>query len=284
MQEFTNKVAVVTGAASGIGKAIAAKCLDKGMNVVLSDIEEEALDKTVSEFQIAGHNNLIPVLTDVSIETELVALKEKTIKTFGGVHLLFNNAGIGAGAGILQSSKQDWEWTMGVNLWSVIHGVRIFLPDMIAQDTDCHIVNTASAAGLVPGVTSVSYSVTKFGVVALSEHMYLDEEIQNSKVGVSVLCPGFVQTNISDAERNRPRNMQNQPAELADSEEDEEFRNRYRQYVNDGMPASQLAEIVFDAIQNNQFYILTHADFNEAITLRANNIVSGSNPVMMDLG
>ena len=151
MQDFENKVAVGTGAASGIGNALAQKCLDEGMNVVLVDIEEAALQRAAEAFAAQGKNTVLPVKTDVSILEEIEALAEKAVNEFGGVHLLFNNAGVGGAGSFLESSQADWEWVMGVNLWSVIHAMRVFGPIMVAQDTEGHIVNTASMAGLVCG-------------------------------------------------------------------------------------------------------------------------------------
>jgi len=276
MKEFTNKVAVVTGAASGIGKALVAKCLDEGMQVVAADIEEDALERTVAEFQSQGKNALFSVRTDVSIEKELSALAEKTISEFGAVHLLFNNAGVAAGGDILESSLRDWEWVLGVNLWSVIHGVRIFLPIMIEQDCECHIVNTASGAGLVPGFTPISYTVSKYGVVALSESVFLDLEQKHSKTGISVLCPGLIDTKIVDAERNRPETLSNtKQADLGDGSQ--AIMDMLTRGTAMGMPPAEVADIVFKGIRENKLYILTHPEQAETVIAKANAIASGIN-------
>jgi NAD(P)-dependent dehydrogenase (short-subunit alcohol dehydrogenase family) len=281
MKDFTNKVAVVTGAASGIGKALVAKCLDEGMQVVAADIEEDALERTVTEFRSQGKNALLSVRTDVSIEKEIAELAEKTISEFGAVHLLFNNAGVAVGGDMLESSLRDWEWVLGVNLWSVIHGVRKFLPIMIEQDCDCHIVNTASGAGLVPGFTPVSYTVSKYGVVALSESVFLDLEQKRSKTGISVLCPGLIDTKIVDAERNRPEALSN--AEQADlGTGSQSIMDMLTQGTAVGMPPAEVAEIVFEGIREKKLYILTHPEQAETVVAKANLIASGNNLPAVD--
>lgn len=275
MQDFENKVAVVTGAASGIGNALAQKCLDEGMNVVLADIEEAALERAAEAFAAQGKNTVLPVKTDVSILEEIEALAEKTISEFGAVHLLFNNAGVGGAPSVLESSQADWEWVMGVNLWSVIHGLRVFGPIMVAQDTEGHIVNTASMAGLIHG--GGAYGVTKHGVVALSESAHFELEQKGSKVKVSVLCPGFVQTNIIDSDRNRQERYSRSDA-LEPTEEQQARFDMVTEMINQGMPPAELAEIVFDHIRRERLYILTHDNFNQIVENRTKAILSGENP------
>lgn len=275
MQDFENKVAVVTGAASGIGNALAQKCLDEGMNVVLADIEEAALERAAEAFAAQGKNTVLPVKTDVSILEEIEALAEKTISEFGAVHLLFNNAGVGGATSVLESSQADWEWVMGVNLWSVIHGLRVFGPIMVAQDTEGHIVNTASMAGLIHG--GGAYGVTKHGVVALSESAHFELEQKGSKVKVSVLCPGFVQTNIIDSDRNRQERYSHSDA-LEPTEEQQARFDMVTEMINQGMPPAELAEIVFDHIRRERLYILTHNNFNQIVENRTKAILSGENP------
>ena len=275
MQDFENKVAVVTGAASGIGNALAQNCLDEGMSVVLADIEEAALQRAAEAFAAQGKNTVLPVQTDVSILEEIEALAEKTISAFGEVHLLFNNAGVGGAPSVLDSSQADWEWVMGVNLWSVIHALRVFGPIMVAQDTEAHIVNTASMAGLLYG--GGAYGVTKHGVVALSESAHFELEQKGSKVKVSVLCPGFVQTNITDSSRNR----QERYGQATPPEPTEEHPARFQfvtEMIKQGMPPAELADIVFDHIRRERLYILTHDNFNEMVEERTRNILRGENP------
>ena len=275
MQDFENKVAVVTGAASGIGNALAQKCLDEGMNVVLADIEEAALQRAAEAFAAQGKNTVLPVKTDVSILEEIEALAEKAVSEFGEVDLLFNNAGVGGAPSILESTQADWEWVMGVNLWSVIHAMRVFGPIMVAQDTDGHIVNTASMAGLVYG--GGAYGVTKHGVVALTESAHFELEQKGSKVKVSVLCPGFVQTRIIESERNRQERY-GSGAPFDPTEEQQTRFNFVTEMIKQGMPPAELADIVFDHIRRERLYILTHDNFNEFVEDRTRTILSGENP------
>jgi NAD(P)-dependent dehydrogenase (short-subunit alcohol dehydrogenase family) len=172
VKEFKGKVAVITGAASGIGRGMAERSVSEGMKVVLADVDEERLAKAENELKSQG-GTVLTVATDVSKRSDVERLAQKTVDAYGQVHLLVNNAGIGAGGSPWEATWNDWEWAMGVNLWGVIHGVKVFTPLMLAQNTECHIVNTASAAGLVVGGASAPYSVTKHGVVALSESLYL---------------------------------------------------------------------------------------------------------------
>lgn len=277
MQEFTNKVAVITGGASGIGKALAAKCLDEGMQVVLADVEADALARTAEEFQAGGSNSVLPVVTNVARKAEIEALARKAVGEFGGVHLLFNNAGVGAGSNPQDTTYDDWEWVIGVNLWSVIYGIKTFLPILQAQEGECHIVNTASVAGLIYGTGPSPYAVTKHGVVALTEALYLSENMKGSNTGASVLCPGFTATNIMDSARNRPDELPNETvAEL--TPEMEAGREAFAAMINNGMPPAELANIVFEGIRAKRLYIVTSPDFNEIIQNRANQITSGTNP------
>lgn len=198
MKEFKGKVAVITGAASGIGRGIAERCVSEGMKVVLADIDEANLSKAETELKTAG-GTVLGVRTDVSKRSDVERLARQTLDAFGQVHLLFNNAGVAAGGAPWEATWNDWEWVTGVNLWGVIHGVKVFTPLMLAQNTECHIINTSSAAGLIAGGGSAPYAVTKHAVVALSESLYLTLEQRNSQIKVSVLCPGLVRTNIADA-------------------------------------------------------------------------------------
>ena len=203
MKNLDGKVAVVTGGASGIGRAVATRFAEAGMRVVLADIQEDALDRTASELAAAGHQ-VIGVRTDVSVGESVEALAATVMAEFGAVHVLHNNAGVGVGGYLWTHTQRDWEWVLGVNLWGVIHGVRVFVPLMISQGEPAHIVNTASMAGLisVPGLGA--YNVSKHGVVTLSETLERDLRIAGAPIGVSVLCPGLVMTNIFESHRNRP--------------------------------------------------------------------------------
>ncbi|HEX8710528.1 MAG TPA: SDR family NAD(P)-dependent oxidoreductase, partial [Terracidiphilus sp.] len=258
MKEFAGKIAVITGAASGIGRALAEKCVHLGMKVVLADVEESALGAAETELKSLG-GEVLSVRTDVSKRGDVESLARKAYERFGAVHLLFNNAGVAAGGAPWEATWNDWEWVIGVNVWGVIHGVKVFTPLMLAQKTECHIVNTASMAGLTVGGFSAPYSVTKHAVVALSESLYLALQKQNALVNASVLCPGLVNTNINNVERNRPAELANEPVPL--SPEMQAGRAAFNALMAASTPPHQITEAVFDAIRKEQFYILTHPDW-----------------------
>ena len=282
MQEFEGKVAVITGAASGIGRALTEKCIAEGMHVVMADIEESVLNTVSTELQATTNNKVLPVVTNVALESALQNVLKEAVDNFGGVQLLFNNAGVGGGGNAWTATQRDWDWVMGVNLWSVIYGLRVFVPQMISQDTPCHIVNTASVAGLIGGSTNALYSVTKHGVVALTENLYRDLHNENTQIGCSVLCPGFVNTNIFDSGRNRPDDLQNQVAATAPTAEDEQRIAMFREVLEQGMQPEDIAEVVFDGIRNDRLYVLSHDHFTDMIKLRAHNITKGNNPEQVD--
>jgi len=275
MKEFAGKVAVITGAASGIGRGIAEWCVRAGMKVVLADIDEIPLSDAEVELRALG-GTVLGVRTDVSKRGDVQSLAREAFNAFGNVHLLFNNAGVAAGGTTWEATYNDWEWVIGVNLWGVIHGVKVFTPLMLAQKTECHIVNTASAAGLAAGGFSAPYSVTKHAVVALSESLYLTLQQRNSLVKVSVLCPGMVRTNIANVERNRPAGLRNEPVAL--TPELQAGRAALGALIAASMPPGQVAEIVFDAIRKEQFYILTDPAWMDVIRLRTTKLVQMENP------
>ena len=275
MKEFKGKVAVITGAASGIGRALAERCVDEGMKVVLADVDDANLKKAETELKALGAT-VLGVRTDVSKRSDVERLAQRTLDAFGQVHLLVNNAGIAAGGSPWEATWNDWEWVIGVNLWGVIHGVKVFTPLMLAQNDECHIVNTASAAGLVVGGASAPYSVTKHGVVALSESLYLTLQRRNALVKVSVLCPGIVRTNIVNAERHRPAALKNEPVEMTpEMRAGLEFMKAAFEAAT---PPHQIAGRVFEAIQNEQFYIITHPEWMEIVQMRTDSLLRVENP------
>jgi NAD(P)-dependent dehydrogenase (short-subunit alcohol dehydrogenase family) len=275
MKEFTNKVAVITGAASGIGRGIAERCVREGMKVVLADVDEPNLAKAEAELKTSG-GTVLGVRTDVSKRGDVEQLAQRTIDAFGQVNLLFNNAGVAAGAAPWEATWNDWEWVIGVNLWGVIHGVKVFTPIMLAQNTECHIVNTSSIAGLVVGGGSTPYAVTKHGVVALSEGLYLSLQQRNSLVGVSVLCPGMVRTDIINAERHRPEELRDEPVPM--TPERQAGLAAFKAMLDAGMAPSEVAEKVFEAIRKEQFYIVTHPAWMEVVQLRTEKLLRLENP------
>jgi NAD(P)-dependent dehydrogenase (short-subunit alcohol dehydrogenase family) len=277
MKEFGDKVAVVTGAASGIGRGLAERCMQEGMKVVLADIDETALAQTERELKDAGAH-VVAVRTDVSKFGDVDALAQRTLDAFGAVHMLFNNAGVGAGATVWESTLEDWQWVMGINLWGVIHGIRTFVPLMLRQADECHIVNTASITGLVSGPALGIYKVTKHGVVSLSETLYYELATMGSKIGVSVLCPAGVRTRIMDSARNRPVELQNASASESAHPAVAQTEEMLRQLVETGMSPSQVAGAVFDAIRDERFYILTHEDWKPLVQKRMDDILQERNP------
>jgi NAD(P)-dependent dehydrogenase (short-subunit alcohol dehydrogenase family) len=275
MKEFKGKVAVITGAASGIGRGIAERCVREGMKVVLADIEEAALTKAETELKAMG-GTVLSVRTDVSKRSEVELLARQALEAFGQVHLLFNNAGVAAGGAPWEATWNDWQWVIGVNLWGVIHGVKVFTPLMLRQNTDCHIINTSSAGGLIVGSTSAPYAVTKHAVVALSESLYLTLQQRKSLVHVSVLCPGLVRTNIINAERNRPAELRNEPVMI--TPEMQAGLVAFKAAMEASMLPLEVAGAVFDAIQKEQFYILPHPEWTEVIQLRTDKLLRMENP------
>lgn len=278
MKDFKGKVAVVTGAASGIGRAIAERCAQEGMCVVLADIEKSALDAAAAELTAKGAN-VLAVQTDVSDAAAVEALAQQTLAKFGAVHLLVNNAGVSSG-NVSMGTLADWQWVLGVNLWGVIHGIHVFTPIMLKQDTECHIVNTASVAGLLSGGLGI-YTVSKHAVVALSETLYGELARMNAKLKVSVLCPGFVRTRIGDSERNRPSELRNEDDSLGQSAEAEAFRQSMEAGIQSGMPPEEVASCVIEAVANEKFYILANAeDYKEMIRTRMEDIIQEHNPTI----
>jgi NAD(P)-dependent dehydrogenase (short-subunit alcohol dehydrogenase family) len=219
------------------------------------------------------------VRTDVSKAGDIEVLAQKTLDAFGGVHLLFNNAGVYSGLmNSWESTLADWQWVMGVNLWGVIYGLRSFVPIMLAQDSEGHIVNNASLAGLTSYHPSPPYQVTKHAVVALSENLYFSLAATKAKVKASLLCTGWVKTRIMDADRNRPTELQNIPGVGLMKPAALEMIKNGIQAVEAAMPPQEVAGLVFQAIRNEQFYILTHPEANSEIQTRMENILNQRNP------
>jgi NAD(P)-dependent dehydrogenase (short-subunit alcohol dehydrogenase family) len=273
MKDFKGKVAVITGAASGIGYGLAERAAKESMKVVLAGINEDTLKKAEYEIKKTGTTTLV-VKTDVSKAEDVKNLAEKTLDAFGAVHLLFNNAGVGVGIGktIWENTLAEWKWLLNVNLWGVIHGLHVFLPIMVNQNEEGHIVNTASIGGLVSNGMLVPYSVSKAAVVALSEN--LDVQLKESKIpiGITVLCPGPVRTRINDAERNRPVELIDE-FEQPKTEKQKHIEDIFANLNEQGMAPQEYASLVFDAIRKNKLYLLSHPEYNEAIQQRAEAVL-----------
>lgn len=278
MKEFKGKVAVITGAAGGIGRGLAEKSVAEGMKVVLADIEEAALRMTEADLRARG-GEVIAEVTDVSKPEQIQRLADRTVETYGAVHLLCNNAGVGSGGLIREHTLADWQWVLGVNLWGVIYGIHTFLPIMLKQDTESHIVNTASVEGLWSRLRSAPYQVSKHGVVALSEVLKLEMAFEETKVGISVLCPGAVNTGIVESERNRPVHLQNPPEMMPVlTPEIEKQIAMVKQAFAAGMSPLEVAERVFKAIREDRFFILTHPELNDRIQKRIERILTDGVP------
>ncbi|WP_300652985.1 SDR family oxidoreductase [Hydrogenophaga sp.] len=279
IQDFKGKTAVLTGAGSGFGLECARIGAKLGMNLVLVDVQQDALDAATAEIEATG----VQVLSrqvDVSSTEQMEALAADVEKTFGAPHFVFNNAGVGSGGLIWENSVKDWEWVLGVNLWGVVHGVRLFTPMMLAaakQDPTWrgHIVNTASMAGLLTPPNMGIYNVSKHAVVSLTETLYQDLKLVSDQVSASVLCPYFVPTGISQSHRNRP-------AELADEKATQSQligQAMSDKAVSSGkVTAAQVAQLVFDAITADQFYIFSHPRALGNVRARMEGIVNQTNP------
>lgn len=275
MKEFKNRVAVITGAGSGFGREFARIGAARGMKLALADIEANALSAVADELRAQGAEILTERL-DVSDGAAMERFADAVFAQFGAAHLVFNNAGVGSGGLIWENTVADWEWVLGVNLWGVIHGVRCFVPRMIAGGDEGHIVNTASVAGLLSAQTMGVYNVSKHGVVTLSETLFQDLRIAGSKLGVTVLCPAFVDTGIKDAGRNRPEALRNTAPPTA-SQIAAEAQSR-KAVTSGRITAAEVAAKTFAAIEANQFYCLTHQRIMGAVQQRLEDIVQGQNP------
>jgi NAD(P)-dependent dehydrogenase (short-subunit alcohol dehydrogenase family) len=279
MQDFEGKVAVVTGAASGMGRAFAERFAQEGMKVVLADVEEAPLEKAVLDLR-RKELEVLGVLTDVSKAEAVEELARRAIDAYGKVHVLCNNAGVsGELCFIWEATPRDWQWTMGVNFWGVVHGMSTFVPLMLQHGEEGHIVNTASIAGLIPGWGI--YGVTKQAVVAMSESLAAQLHLIDARIGVSVLCPSAVNTNIPTSRRNRPPELVNEADDLANvvTPQMQRYRERMNAALALGKEPAEIADIVYNAIRNGDFYILTHPEQQEErVRARAETIISRRAP------
>ncbi len=273
MDEFEGRTAVVTGAASGIGLALAERFGAARMNVVLADIEEDALERAVASLE----ERQVPVIgvhTNTMLRESIEHLADRAQDAFGKVHVLCNNAGVAAGGGglpVWETPARDWDWVLGVNFYGVLYGIQAFVPRMLAHGEPGHVVNTASLAGLLPG--GGSYGVSKHGVLALTEGLQSDLAARNLNVNASVLCPGFVRTAIADAERNRPAEL-SAAAEAAEPEMQGLLRAAVEGMLARGKDPAEIADTVFDAIRENRFYILPHPAWDDIVRNRVEQVLA----------
>jgi NAD(P)-dependent dehydrogenase (short-subunit alcohol dehydrogenase family) len=275
VKTFRDRVAVVTGAASGIGRALAERFAADGMKVVMADIEAAALEAAAAALRRAGatvHTSRVDVANPEDVER----LARETYGAFGAAHVLCNNAGVAVIGAVHEHTLADWQWVINVNLWGVIHGVRAFLPRMLGGGDEGHIVNTASMAGLTTAPFMSVYDVTKHGVVALSESMYKELQVTGAPVGVSVLCPGLIDTNIMRSSRNRP-------PDLAEAGKAGPMAEAFGQALSDrlagGYAPSEVAEQVVEGIREGRFYIVpAQPEVKSAIGVRAQDLIELRNP------
>jgi len=269
MELAAGKVAVVTGAGSGIGRALSERFARSGLNIVLADVQADALEKAAADVGALGVETLA-VPTDVTVEADVQALAVAALERFGAVHVVCNNAGVAAKGDPWFGPLSSWQWVMGVNFWGVVHGVRAFLPHLLEGG---HIVNTASVAGLYPGFGPI-YDASKHAVVALSDDLYVDMRTAGVPVGVSVLCPGWVRTGILDAERNWPGPLGDVPDPAATAV----LITHVRRAIDEGATPAAVADAVADAVAAARFWVIPHQDFLELAIDRWHRIAERLDP------
>ncbi|SAK70623.1 oxidoreductase [Caballeronia pedi] len=276
MDRFEGKVGVITGAGSGFGREFAKQGAALGMKLVLADLDTAGLAATVEAVRAEG-GDAIGVTTDVSDAAQVEALARASLDTYGGAHLLFNNAGVGAGGFVWENSANDWQWVFGVNVMGVANGLRAFVPIMLKQNEPAHIVNTASVAGLLAAPAMGVYNASKHAVVALTETLHHDLRLAGaSLVGVSLLCPAFVPTGIADAERSRPEALANATPYTASQKL--AARQLTRAVEGGKLSARDIAELTFDAVRERRFYVITHPNIMPSVQLRLDDIAQLRNP------
>lgn len=275
MKNFKGKVAVITGAASGIGRGIARKCVERGIKVMLADIEEETLETTKKELETMG-GIVETSITDVSKLEDIKILAKKTVDKYGAIHLLFNNAGVSVLKGFMGQTLEDLEWILSVNLWGVIYGVKVFVPIMMDQNVECHIVNTASGFSFTAGAGG--YGIAKHGVRVITEMMASELLTAESKIKVSMLIPGWVNTRILEAERNRPKKFINKDDSAPITPEMEKARNEaideVKKMVGEAQDPDEVADIMFEGIINEDLHIFTDFEMLNGIKERAELVTS----------
>ncbi|SRR5579883_182114 len=276
---YLGKVAVITGAASGIGRGIAEHCAKVGMKIVLADIEKKPLFAIETLLRNKGCE-VISVLTDVSKENDIKKLADITFDKFGCVHFLFNNAGVGVGGAAWETSIAQWNWIIDVNLKGVIYGIKYFIPRMLNQDEECFVVNTASLAGLTTGAGLAPYIVTKHAVVSLTETLFHDLAIKKSKIKTAVYCPVIVNTRIMDSLRNAPENIKIEIKNVELTDEQRQTEDYMRHVLTQGMTIEQSSACLFKELEMGKFYILTHPGCKSMVETRFKDILNDHVPTL----
>lgn len=278
MNDFKGKVAVITGAGNGFGLEFAKECASREMKLVIADIDREDLFRTEQLVKEMGAE-VLAVPTDVSLYEEIANLADQTVKAFGSVDLLFNNAGVVVPGPLWEIPVNDWKWIMDVNVNGIAYGLKAFIPIMLKQNTPCHIVNTASVAGLLTTQNMAAYHTSKHASVALTESINLQLQAIKSKIKMSVFCPGFVQTDLHHCDRHRPERYAIDPNEpYYQSQTFKAGLERAHHVITTGIPIDTIAQSVFSAIEQEKFYILTHPQYNPVIGKRVKDMLEGVNP------
>lgn len=280
MKNLLGKVAVITGGADGIGKAIARACASRGMKLVLADISDERLQKTVAELAAEGAD-VIGVAGNVAVEADVQALADKAFAQYGKVNLLVNNAGVALAKNAWETTQADWDWVMGVNLYGVANGLRAFMPRMLASGEEGHVVNTASVAGLISEPSMAAYNASKFAVVTLTEGLHHDLTLRKANIKASVLCPAWVKTAITNAERNRV-DGERQDFSKMDAVTAQTGMAIMRA-VENGISPESVAEALLAGVENEQFYILTHAQAKAGVQIRMEDILKERQPTLLPI-
>jgi NAD(P)-dependent dehydrogenase (short-subunit alcohol dehydrogenase family) len=270
VRELSGKVAVVTGAASGIGRALAQRFATEGMTLMLADVDPGGLADTA---RLAGETKVLTQITDVSDEEAVLHLADRTFGELGAVHLLCNNAGVFQSGPLWTRSADDFAWLLGVNLWGVLHGISAFVPRMIDQDTEGHIVNTVSVAGLFATPRAGGYAVSKYAALAASQALAHDLIASGSKLRVTALCPGAVRTRINRSERVRPVGLS-----FSRSPDDPETRERIDAAIGRGLDPAEVAGMVVDAVREERFLLLTHPEYEKSLRMQTETLLSGGLP------
>ena len=274
MDPFKDRVAVITGGAGSIGMAMARAFIARGARVVLADLDPDALARAVEELKSSGAQAL-GVRCDVTKPDSVQQLADATFDHYGAAHIVCNNAGVAPFGMMADASRKDWEFAMNVNVWGVIHGIRTFIPIMLEQDTEGHIVNTASMAGVTNGPFSAPYYMSKHAVLSLSESIYHELKLAGAKIGVSALCPEIVATNIDHARRNRPAALQRKGAPPAQSDVVEAALSSF---IGTGTPPAVIAQRVLEAVRDDRFYILSEDAWRRSCETRLEDVRLGRNP------
>lgn len=282
MPDHRGKVAVITGAASGLGLGIVRACAARGMKLALADIQDCELDRIAGELQKSGLD-VLAVKTDVAEADDMGFLAHCVYQRFGEVHYLFNNAGVLGKTSMLDAMLKDWEWIIGVNIWGVIHGIRTFVPRMLEGGKDGCIINIAGGAGFRSGSGMAIYRMTKHAVVALSESLYHELAITGSKIKVSVVSPGFIKTSIMEAEKSRPSRLQNIARPPTDNPAEDAIMGFFNRQVDNGSEPKAIAENIWAGIDTQKFYIFTPSLSEDILTRKAiqcrfEAIMAGENP------